>query len=331
MTGVVIAVVVIALIFDYTNGFHDAANAVATSISTRAVPPNLALFAAAVFNIIGALISTNVATTLAKGIVDPHAVTGPVILGGLIGAIFWNVLTWWWALPNSSSHCLIGGVAGAVLSTQGSQYVKWGGIVDKVLIPTVAAPLIGFVVAVIIMVALLWMFRNAHPGRVNRRFRIVQTVSASVVAFSHGSNDAQKTMGIITLTLFTAHVIPTLTVPLWVKLASAITIGLGTYVGGKRIIRTLGMRLVKLTPVQGFAAETSASAVLLTTAHLGFPVSTTHVITASIMGAGATQRLSAVKWGLSFNIFVAWVVTLPLAGLAGALFARVAVAVLGAG
>jgi len=329
MTPVLLLVVVIALVFDYTNGFHDAANAVATSISTRAVPPNLALGAAAIFNIIGALISTNVAATLAKGIVNPGAVTAPVILGGLLGAIFWNLLTWWWALPNSSSHCLIGGVAGAVLASSGSKDVQWGAIVQKVLIPTVAAPLIGFSVGILIMVALLWIFRNAHPGVLNRRFRLAQTISASVVAFSHGSNDAQKTMGVITLALYTGHVIPELTVPLWVKLASAVTIGLGTYAGGKRIIRTLGMRLVKLTPVQGFAAETSASAVLLSTAHFGFPVSTTHVITASIMGVGATQRLSAVKWGLSLNIFIAWVVTLPMAGLVGAICARLMVSLLG--
>jgi PiT family inorganic phosphate transporter len=329
MAASLLLVVVIALVFDYTNGFHDAANAVATSISTRAVPPNLALAAAALLNLVGALISTTVAATLAKGIVDPQAVTAPVILGGLIGAIVWNVLTWWWALPNSSSHCLIGGVAGAVLATEGSAHVQWNGIVDKVLIPTVCAPLIGFAVAIAIMVALLWIFRNAHPGPVNRRFRMVQTVSASVVAFSHGSNDAQKTMGVITLALYTGHVIPSLTVPLWVKLASAVTIGLGTYAGGKRIIRTLGMRLVKLTPVQGFAAETAASAVLLSTAQLGFPVSTTHVITASVMGVGATQRLSAVKWGLSLNIFVTWVTTLPAAGLMGALCARLAVGLAG--
>jgi PiT family inorganic phosphate transporter len=329
MTATLIAVVVIALIFDYTNGFHDAANAVATSISTRAVPPNLALAMAALLNIVGALVSTSVATTLAKGIVAPTAVTGPVILGGLLGAIFWNVLTWYWALPNSSSHCLIGGVVGAVLVCRGAEHVKWGAIVEKVLIPTVAAPFIGFTVAVVIMVALLWIFRASHPGVVNRRFRVVQTVSAAVVAFSHGSNDAQKTMGVITLALFSSGVIHALTVPTWVKLASAVTIGLGTYAGGKKIIRTLGMRLVKLTPVQGFAAETAASAVLLSTAHLGFPVSTTHVITASIMGVGATQRLSAVKWGLSLNIFVAWVITLPAAGIAGAICARAVQAVAG--
>jgi inorganic phosphate transporter, PiT family len=331
MTSILIAVVVIALIFDYTNGFHDAANAVATSISTRAVPPNLALGVAALFNVIGALVSTSVASTLATEVVDPQVVTAPVILGGLIGAIFWNLLTWWWGLPNSSTHCLIGGMAGAVLATEGSRHVEWDSIVEKVLIPTVAAPLIGFAVAVAIMVALLWIFRDAHPGPINRRFRLAQIASASVVAFSHGSNDAQKTMGVITLALFTGHVIPSLTVPTWVKLASAVTIGLGTYAGGKRIIRTLGMRLVKLSPVQGFAAETAASGVMLTAAHYGFPISTTHVITASIMGVGATQRLSAVRWGLSLNIFVAWVITLPMAGLVGALCARATVALFGAG
>ncbi len=325
MTTLLIAVIVIALVFDYTNGFHDAANAVATSISTRAVPPNIALAGAAILNVIGALISTNVATTLAKGIVDPKVVSPAIMLGGLLGAIVWNILTWWWALPNSSSHCLIGGIAGAVLANSGTEYVQWAGIAKKVLVPTVLAPLIGFTVGIAIMIALLWIFRNAHPGRLQRRFRIAQTVSASIVAFSHGSNDAQKTMGIITLALFTGGVIPTLTVPLWVKLSSAMVIGLGTYAGGKKIIRTMGMRLVKLSPAQGFAAETSASIVLLGTAHLGLPVSTTHVITSSIMGVGATQRLSAVKWGLSANIFIAWVTTLPAAALIGAICSKICV------
>jgi PiT family inorganic phosphate transporter len=327
MEAILIAVVVIALIFDYTNGFHDAANAVATSISTRAVPPNVALFAAAVLNLVGALVSTHVAATLAGGIVEPGAVTSPVMLGGLVGAIFWNLLTWWWAIPSSSSHCLIGGVTGAVLATAGGDFVKWQGIVKKVLIPTLAAPLIGFTVGIAIMLALFWMFRHAQPQRVYRRFRLAQLASASVMAFSHGSNDAQKTMGVITLALFSAGAIPTLDVPFWVKLASAITIALGTYAGGKRIIRTLGMRLVKLTPVQGFAAETAASAVLLGTAHFGFPVSTTHVITTSVMGVGATERASAVKWGLSVDIFVAWIVTLPAAALVGGVCALAARAI----
>ncbi len=321
MESLLVAVVVVALIFDYTNGFHDAANAVATAISTRAVPPNVALAAAAVLNVVGALVSTNVAATLAKGIVSATAVTPPVMFGGLVGAIAWNLLTWWWALPSSSSHCLIGGVAGAVLATSGPSQVQWAGIAEKVLIPTIVAPLVGFAVGIALMVAILWIFRNAHPGLLQRRFRVAQLVSASFMAFSHGSNDAQKTMGVITLALFAAGEIATPDVPLWVKLASAVVIGLGTYSGGKRIIRTLGMRLVKLTPAHGFAAETAASAVLLGTAHFGFPVSTTHVISTSIMGVGATQRLSAVRWGLTRDILVAWVLTLPAAGLVGGGFA----------
>jgi PiT family inorganic phosphate transporter len=329
MDGLLVAVVVAALVFDYTNGFHDAANAVATSISTRAVPPNVALLGAAILNVLGALVSTHVAATLAKGIVEPAAVTAPVMFGGLVGAIAWNLLTWWWALPSSSSHCLIGGIVGAVLVSAGPEQVQWDGILGKVLIPTVAAPLVGFTMGVLLMFALLWIFRNAHPGPLVRRFRLAQLVSASFMAFSHGSNDAQKTMGVITLALFAGGVLPDLEVPLWVKLASAITIGLGTYSGGRRIIRTLGMRLVKLTPVHGFAAETSASAVLLSTAYLGFPVSTTHVITTSIMGVGATERASAVKWGLSRDIFLAWIVTLPASGAIGAACAWVATAVWG--
>ena len=327
MDPFLLAVVVTALVFDFTNGFHDAANAVATSISTRALPPNAALFGAAVLNVIGALVSTHVAATLAKGIVDPGFVTNPVLFGGLVGAIAWNLLTWWWALPSSSSHCLIGGVVGSVLVTGGVDAVLWSGIVQKVLIPTVIAPLIGFSVGIVLMVALFWIFRNSHPGPLTRRFRLAQLGSAALMAFSHGSNDAQKTMGIITLALFAAGSIPSLDVPLWVKLASAVTIGLGTWTGGKRIIRTLGMRLVKLTPVHGFAAETAASAVLLGTAYFGFPVSTTHVISTSIMGVGATERLSAVKWGLTLEIFVAWIVTLPAAAAMGAVGALVARAI----
>ena len=331
MEWLLVAVVGIALFFDYTNGFHDAANAVATSISTRAIPPNVALFGAAILNVVGALVSTNVAATLAKGIVEATAVTGPVMLGGLVGAIVWNLLTWWWALPSSSSHCLVGGVAGAVIATTGTSAVKWDGIVDKVLIPTLIAPIVGFTVGIVLMVILLWVFGRAHPGPLSRRFRVAQLVSASFMAFSHGSNDAQKTMGVITLALFAGGAIPTADVPLWVKLSSAVVIGLGTYTGGKRIIRTLGMRLVKLTPMHGFAAETAASAVLLTTAHFGFPVSTTHVISTSIMGVGATQRLSAVRWGLTRDIAVAWILTLPAAGLIGGLCAIVSKFVFGDG
>jgi PiT family inorganic phosphate transporter len=271
MDPLLVAVVATALVFDFTNGFHDAANAVATSISTRAVPPQVALIAAALLNFVGAMVSTHVAVTVASGIVEAEAVTSPVMLGGLVGAIAWNLLTWWWAIPSSSSHCLIGGMAGAVLVTSGSGQVQWAGILEKVIVPTLAAPLIGFSFGIVLMLALLWLFQRGHYQRVQRRFRVAQLVSASFMAFSHGSNDAQKTMGVITLALFAAGAIPEVEVPTWVKLASALTIGLGTYAGGKRIIRTLGMRLVKLTPVQGFAAETAASSVLLGTAFLGFP------------------------------------------------------------
>jgi len=329
MEALLVAVVIAALVFDYTNGFHDAANAVATSISTRAVPPNVALAAAAVLNVAGALVSTHVAATLASGIVDPGSVTAPVMLGGLIGAIAWNLLTWRWAIPSSSSHCLIGGVAGAVLATAGSDSVLWSGIVRKVLIPTVMAPAIGFTMGIALMVAILWLFRNAQPGPLMRRFRYAQLASASVMAFSHGSNDAQKTMGVITLALFAGGAIPNLEVPLWVKIACALVMGAGTYSGGKRIIRTLGMRLVKLTPAHGFAAETAASTVLLGTAWLGFPVSTTHVITTSVMGVGATERVSAVKWGLTRDIAAAWLFTLPASALVGAGCARLAVLLFG--
>jgi PiT family inorganic phosphate transporter len=253
------------------------------------------------------------------------------MLGGLVGAITWNLLTWWWAIPSSSSHCLIGGVAGAVFATAGPGQVKWAGILDRVLVPTMAAPVIGFAVGIALMVGLLWAFQRAHPARAMRRFRYAQLASASMMSFSHGANDAQKTMGVITLALFAAGSIPDLEVPLWVKVASATVMGLGTYSGGKRIIRTLGMRLVKLTPLHGFAAETAASAVLLGTAHLGFPVSTTHVITTCVMGVGSVERPSAVRWGLSGNIVIAWLVTFPAAGLVGALFARIAQWLAGSG
>ena len=329
MDALLLAVVIAALIFDYTNGFHDAANAVATSISTRAVPPQVALGAAAVLNVVGALVSTEVAATLASGIVDPASVTAPVMLGGLVGAIVWNLLTWWWAIPSSSSHCLIGGVAGAVLVTAGSDSVLWNGILRKVLIPTMVAPAIGFTMGIALMLAIVWLFRNAHPGPAMRRFRIAQLASASVMAFSHGSNDAQKTMGVITLALFAAGSLPDLEVPLWVKLVCALVMGAGTWSGGKRIIRTLGMRLVKLTPAHGFAAETAASTVLLGTAFLGFPISTTHVITTSVMGVGASERLSAVKWGLTRDIVAAWIFTLPCSAVIGAACAWLAVRTFG--
>jgi PiT family inorganic phosphate transporter len=278
---------------------------------------------AAVANILGALISTEVATTLGKGIVETQAVSQLVVLAALFGAVVWNFITWYFGIPSSSSHALIGGLIGAVLSAASSSEVKWRGILEKVVIPTITSPAVGLVVGAVLATALYWIFRRARPYTASNRFRHAQTASAAMMAFSHGSNDAQKTMGVIALALLAAGRIDHFFVPLWVKLASAFTIGLGTFSGGKRIIRTLGMKLVKLQPIDGFAAETAASAVLLGTAHLGFPISTTHVITSSIMGVGATKRLSAVKWGVTFNILVAWVLTLPAAALIGALFYKV--------
>jgi len=324
LTGTLLLVVVAtALLFDFTNGFHDSANAIATSISTRALRPGVALAMAAVANVLGALISTEVASTLGKGIVETGAVTQLVVLAALVGAVAWNFITWYYGIPSSSSHALIGGLVGAVLSAASVRDVKWRGILEKVVNPTVSSPLIGLVVGALLATALYWTFRRARPATASSGFRRAQTVSAALMAFSHGSNDAQKTMGVMALALLAAGRIDHFYVPLWVKLASALTIGLGTFSGGKRIIRTLGMKLVKLQPIDGFAAETAASAVLLGTAHMGFPVSTTHVITSSIMGVGATKRLSAVKWGVTFNILVAWLLTLPMAAAIAAVVYKV--------
>ena len=327
--GLLFIVVATALVFDFTNGFHDSANAIATSISTRALSPTVALAMAAVANVLGALISTEVAATLGKGIVETGAVTQSVVLAALIAAVGWNLITWYFGIPSSSSHALIGGLVGAVGTATSSAQVKWTGILEKVVIPTVTSPIIGLIMGGLLATALYWTFRRMRPHTASVGFRRAQTISAALMAFSHGSNDAQKTMGVIALALLAAGRIPQFTVPLWVKLASAAAMGLGTFSGGKRIIRTLGMKLVKLQPIDGFAAETAASVVLLGTAHLGFPVSTTHVITSSIMGVGATKRLSAVRWGLTLNILVAWLVTLPMAAAIAAVVYKVIAPVAG--
>ncbi|MBI5817765.1 MAG: inorganic phosphate transporter [Verrucomicrobia bacterium] len=317
METLFIAVVVIALVFEYTNGFHDAANAIATSIATRALRPWQALLMAGVLNVGGALLSTSVAATVAKGIVDSNVVTLQTVLAALIGAITWNLLTWYYGIPSSSSHCLIGGIVGSTLATSGTG-VQWMKILEKVVVPMIVSPLIGFVVGILLTVALAWTFRRSPYGKVNHWFKYIQTASAALMALSHGQNDAQKTMGIILLALVAAgHLPATADVPLWVKLSCAIVMGLGTLAGGKRIIKTMGMKIAQLRPVDGFAAETAASAVLLATGHLGFPVSTTHVITASIMGVGATHRIKAVRWGITRSIVIAWVLTLPASALIG--------------
>jgi phosphate/sulfate permease len=315
-----IVIIVVALAFDYTNGFHDAANAIAVAVSTKALTPRAALALAAVANLAGAFISTKVAATVGKGIIS--APTGSVglqiVFAALIGAISWNLITWYFGLPSSSSHALIGGLVGAALGA--SETVQWMGILDKVVVPMVISPLIGFGLSYLFMLGILWTFRRANVSRANRNFRYAQIASSATMALGHGLQDAQKTMGIITLALFTAGEISSFAVPLWVIFAAALAISLGTYAGGYRIMRTLGRRIIQLTPAGGFSAQTVASGVMVATATVfAVPVSTTHITTGSVMGVGATRRLSAVRWGVAGNIVAAWVITLPAAGIVAAL------------
>jgi inorganic phosphate transporter, PiT family len=319
MNLTLVAVVLIALFFDFTNGFHDAANAVATSVSTRAISPRLAVLGSAAFNFAGAFLSLKVAATVGKGIVDPHAVTLKVVLAGLVGAITWNLLTWYLGLPSSSSHALIGGISGSAIAAAGFGVMEWHGLYAKVLIPAVASPALAVPGAILITTAILWLIRNRAPGKVNRIFRKLQLVSAAFVSLTHGTNDAQKTMGVIALALLAAQPGQSFHVPIWVIASAAAAMGAGTYAGGWRIIRTLGQRVAKIEPPQGFAAETTTATILYLTAHFGFPVSTTHVVSTAVLGSGAATRFSAVRWGIARNIVIAWLVTLPCAGLAGCL------------
>lgn len=312
-------VVGLAVVFDYINGFHDTANAIATSVATRALRPQVAVGMAAAFNFIGAFSGTAVATTIGSGLVDEATTTQAIVAGALIGAIAWNLITWWYSLPSSSSHALIGGLLGATIIAAGVGALNVPGIVNKVLIPMFTSPLFGFLGALVLMVAIAHLFARAARRPMAHRFRRLQVLSAGYMAFAHGSNDAQKTMGIVTLALFAAGVIPTNDVPWWVIIVAASALSLGTAVGGWRIMKTMGQRVVELEPVHGFAAETTAATVLLATAHLGMPVSTTHVISSSIMGVGSSRGFRAVRWGVARSILVAWVVTLPAAGVIGAL------------
>lgn len=320
--ALVVVVVALALGFDYTNGFHDAANAIATSVSTRALTPRAALLMAAVMNFTGALLGTEVAETIATSIVDlsdasPHQAL-VVVLCALVGAIVWNLITWWFGLPSSSTHALIGGLVGAGLA--GGLLIYGSAIVDKVVLPMIFSPLIGFFLAFLVMVGLLWLIRNASPSRTTRRFRLAQTVSAAAMALGHGLQDAQKTMGVIFMALLTVGwANPDEGIPLWVKLAAATAISLGTYSGGWRIMRTLGRKIIELDPARGFVAESVSAVVLYVNAFaLHAPVSTTHTITSAIMGVGATKRLSAVRWGVAKNIGIAWVLTIPAAAAVAA-------------
>jgi PiT family inorganic phosphate transporter len=314
-------VVAVALFFDFTNGFHDTANSIATSVSTRALSPRVAVVSAAVLNFIGAFLTLEVAATVAKGIVDASVISLDVLLAGLVGAITWNLITWYLALPSSSSHALIGGVAGSSVAAAGWSVLKVDGLKDKVLIPSLAAPVLGFLGAFALMLGLTWIIRRRAPSKVNRTFRRLQLVSGGFVALTHGTNDAQKTMGIIALALVVTGHVPGgdgFYVPTWVIVSAALAMAAGTYAGGWRIIKTLGQRIAKIDPPQGFSAQTSTAVILWGTAHFGFPVSTTHTISGSVLGAGASRRLSAVRWGVAGNILVAWLMTVPCAALVGA-------------
>ncbi len=319
--ALVLTVIAVALFFDYTNGFHDAANAIATSVSTRALTPRVALTLAAVMNFVGAFLGQKVAQTVSDVIVPPSGTEGLIVIfAGLLGAIIWNLITWYFGLPSSSTQALIGGLVGAALAA--GTTVHWSTVVDKVVIPMLVSPLVGFALAFAVMLAILWIFRHRNAGRVTRGFRLAQTVSASAMALGHGLQDAQKTMGVIFLVLITSgHLAPdTQELPLWVIASSAGAISLGTYSGGWRIMRTHGRRIIHLDPPHAFAAESVGATVLYASAFLyQAPVSTTHVITSAIMGSGATRRFSAVRWGMARSIVTAWVLTFPMAGTAAAL------------
>jgi PiT family inorganic phosphate transporter len=322
LTLLLLAVLGLAVLFDYINGFHDTANAIATSVSTRALRPEHAILMSATANFVGALTGTAVAKTISSGLADtpPGADGQTIVAAALVGAIVWNLITWRLGIPSSSSHALIGGLLGAVVASIGAEAIKVDGVVTKVLVPLVLSPILGIGIGFLSMVVILNVFRRANPRRINERFRRLQVLSAAAMAFSHGSNDAQKTMGIMTLALVAAGLLPAdSAIPLWVIVLAATAISLGTAAGGWRIIRTMGQRVVKLDPVHGFAAETTAASIIYTASHFGMPVSTTHVISSAIMGVGASDRLSAVRWGVAGNIVIAWILTIPASAAVAAL------------
>jgi PiT family inorganic phosphate transporter len=314
-----VVTIVVALAFDFTNGFHDTANAVATSISTRALSPRLAVTIAAIANLAGAFVTTAVAKTVGKGIIDTGLANPRTVLAAVTGAIVWNLLTWWLGLPSSSSHALIGGLVGAALVQSGEKGVQWHGIAHKVAIPALWAPTTAFVGAFLLLLAIYWVFQRMTPGVANRSFRLGQLVSGTWVAFTHGANDAQKTMGVIALALYAHGSIDTFYIPTWVKIAAGVAIAGGTYAGGWRIMRTIGQRIFQMDPPAGFAAQATAGAVIYASTKYGYPLSTTHVVSGAVMGSGATKRLSAVRWGIAGNIVFAWVLTIPASAAVAAL------------
>lgn len=319
-TFALVVTIGVALVFTYTNGFHDSANAIATSVSTRALTPRAALAMAAVMNLAGAFLGSGVAKTVSEGLIStPEGRKGMGILfAALIGAIVWNLITWYFGLPSSSSHALFGGMVGAALA--GGTTVYWSGVIEKIVVPMFLSPFVGLIIGYLVMVAIMWIFRKANPHKAKRGFRIAQTVSAAGMALGHGLQDAQKTMGIVVMALVIADVEGQGdAIPVWVKIACALTLSLGTYAGGWRIMRTLGRRIIELDPPQGFAAETTAASVMYTASFMFHaPISTTHVITAAIMGVGSTRGPRAVRWGVAKNIVMGWFITMPAAALVAA-------------
>ena len=307
-------VIFAALVFDYINGFHDTANAIATCVSTRALSVRAAIIMAAGLNFAGAMISTKVAATIGKGIVDKDNITQMVVLAGILGAIVWDIITWYYGLPSSSSHAIIGGIMGSVFAHAGLSALKWAGL-KKIILALLISPVIGTILGFLFMLLLMKFFKDSSPGPLNKGFRKLQVVSAAFMAFSHGTADAQKAMGIITMALLSYGAIPSFDVPTWVKVACATAMGLGTAAGGWRIIKTIGRDFVKLQPVHGFCVETASAGVILGAAHFGMPVSTTHVITSSILGVGMSKRLTAVNWQVAQRILIAWVLTIPASAM----------------
>jgi PiT family inorganic phosphate transporter len=314
----VVVVVAFGLAFDFTNGFHDTANYVATWVGTRSLSPRPAVLVSAAANLAGAFVTTAVAKTVGQGIIDTGLATNHTVLAALLGAIVWNLFTWRAGLPSSSTHALIGGLVGAALVQSGSAGVQWSGLWHKVIVPGAVSPVLGFAAAFVLLVLIYRLTHRVTPGVGNRGFRSGQLLSGTWVAFTHGANDAQKTMGVIALALYTHGSISSFYIPTWVKIAAGLTIAAGTYVGGWRIIRTLGQRIYGMQPEHGFAAQIAAGSTLYLGTRLGFPISTTHVVSGSVMGAGATRRLSAVRWGVAGNIVFAWLLTLPAAALVAA-------------
>ncbi len=323
-----VLVIISALAFDYINGFHDTANAIATCVSTRALSVKAAIFMAAFLNFAGAMVSTKVASTIGKGIVDANNVTQLVVLAGILGAILWNLITWYYGMPASSSHAIIGGLMGAVIAHSGAGTLHWKGL-EKIVLALVISPIFGIIIGFFFMVIVMWLFRNSSPGPLNKGFRRLQILSAAFMAFSHGTADAQKSMGVITMALLSYGLLPTFDVPTWVKISCAVAMGLGTAAGGWRIIKTIGRDFVKLQPVHGFCVETASAAVILGASSLGMPVSTTHVITSSILGVGISKRLTAVNWVVAQRIVVAWVLTIPAAALVAFMTYQVLLPLLG--